>query len=72
MIPKEQAAFVQNPCEFDLKLNNGAILVSPSSKLYSVMFGEILGGRGRRGEGRGGEGRGDVSDLFNVRFFFSI
>ena len=38
----------------------------PSSKLYSVMFGEIPG------EGRGGEGRGEVSDLFNFRFFFSI
>ena len=43
-----------------LKLNGafgGAILVFPSSKLYSVMFGEIPG-EGRGGEGMGGEGRG--------------
>ena len=71
---------MQNPCEFDLKLNNGAfggaILLSPSSKLYSVVFGEIpgegTGGQGRGGDGRAGEGRGggEGSDLFNFRFSF--
>ena len=54
---KEQAAFLQNPCEFDLKLNKRTIIGRRRHRgfpWFQAPLGQNFGRYRGRGKGRGG------------------